>query len=87
MRRAGDLGARKAPEAELSERSKQIDNLLDRIMNWSSRSVIGPYEKRIEELEREKIKLAERSESAVSSEARLNVFEPAMIFSGKSLEY
>ncbi len=81
MRRADALGARKALEAQVIDTSKQIDNLLDRIMNSSSPSVIGAYEKRIEELEREKIRLAERAESAVPSEARLSEFiEPAMAF-------
>ena len=81
MRRADALGARKALEAQLNDTSKQIDNLLDRIMNSSSPSVIGAYEKRIEELEREKIRLAERAELAVPSEARLSEFiEPAMAF-------
>ncbi|SEN97094.1 recombinase family protein, partial [Palleronia pelagia] len=81
MRRADALGARKALEAQVIDTSKQIDNLLDRIMNSSSPSVIGAYEKRIEELEREKIRLAERAESAVPSEARLSEFiEPAMEF-------
>ncbi|SEJ65743.1 Site-specific DNA recombinase [Pseudooceanicola nitratireducens] len=81
MRRADALGAQKALEAQLNDTSKQIDNLLDRIMNSSSPSVIGAYEKRIEELEREKIRLAERAESAVPSEVRLSEFiEPAMTF-------
>lgn len=81
MRRADALGARKAIEAQLNDTSKQIDNLLDRIMNSTSPSVIGAYEKRIEELEHDKIRLAQRAESAVPSEARLSEFiEPAMAF-------
>ncbi|MFV0244633.1 MAG: hypothetical protein ACK5IB_06385 [Qingshengfaniella sp.] len=47
----------------------------------SSPSVIGAYEKHIEELEREKIRLAERAVLAVPSDARLSEFiDPAMAF-------
>ncbi len=81
IRRVDVLGAQKALEAQLNDTSNQIDNLFDRIMNSSSPSVIGKSEKRIEELEREKIRLAERSESAVPTKARLSeFFEPAMAF-------
>ena len=81
IRRVDVLGAQKALEAQLNDTSNQIDNLFDRIMNSSSPSVIGKYEKRIQELEREKIRLAERAESAVPTKARLSeFFEPAMAF-------
>jgi site-specific DNA recombinase len=58
---------------------KQIDSLLDRIMEASSPSVIGAYEKRIAELERQKIRLTERAESAVPEAGRLTEsIEPAL---------
>src|SRR6056297_2642435 len=50
-------------------------------MNASSPSVITAYEKRIGELERKKIKLAEQADSAVPDQRRLSDFiEPALTF-------
>src|SRR6056297_789012 len=50
-------------------------------MNASSPSVITAYEKRIGELERKKIKLAEQADSAVPDQGRLSEFiEPALTF-------
>ena len=79
IRRSEASSARATPETQLQETEKQIENLLDRIMNASSPSVIGAYEKRIAELEREKIRLAERAGSAVPEAGRLTEFiEPAL---------
>lgn len=81
MRCSEAASARATLETQLQETGKQIENLLDRIMNASSSSVIGAYEKRIAELEREKIRLAERAESAVPEAGRLTEFnEPALTF-------
>ncbi|MGB3166361.1 MAG: zinc ribbon domain-containing protein [Alteraurantiacibacter sp.] len=59
MRRTEATAARSSIETQLAETSKQIDMLVGRIMDASSPSVIGAYEKRIEELEGQKIRLAE----------------------------
>lgn len=81
MRRSEAASARATLETQLHETGKQIENLLDRIMNASSPSVIGAYEKRIVELERQKIRLTERAESAVPEAGRLTEFiEPALTF-------
>lgn len=81
MRRADDPGARNALEAQFNDTSRQIDTLLDRIMNASSQSVIGADETRIERLARAKIRPAEPAGSAVQNGARLGeLIEPAMAF-------
>lgn len=81
MRRTEAIAARSTIETQLMETGKQIDSLLDRIMDASSPSVIGAYEKRIEQLERQKIRLAEQAETAVPPQGRLTEFiEPALTF-------
>ncbi len=81
MRRVEAMAARKTIETQLSDTSKQIDSLLDRIMDASSPSVIKAYEKRIGELERQTIRLTEQAEKAVPSQGRLSEFiEPALEF-------
>ena len=81
MRRTEAIAARSSIETQLAETSKQIDQLVGRIMDASSPSVIGAYEKRIEELERQKIRLAEQADAAVPSQGRLSEFiEPALAF-------
>lgn len=50
----------KACERELAAAEKQIATLLDRIVTASSNAVVAAYEKRIAELERQKIAIAER---------------------------
>ncbi len=51
-----------AARNEIAGLEKQIDGLLDRIVDASSPSVINAYEKRIAKLEREKLIAAERSQ-------------------------
>ena len=52
-------------------------------MDASSPSVTGAYEKRIEELERQKMRLAAQADSAVPPQGRLGEFiEPALAFLG-----
>ncbi|WP_051487809.1 recombinase family protein [Roseivivax marinus] len=81
MRRADAMSARSTLESQLKDTEKQIEALQDRIMNASSPSVITAYEKRIGELERKKIKLAEQADSAVPDQGRLSDFiEPALAF-------
>jgi len=45
---------------ELSEIDKQIEQLLDRIVDAKSDSVVSAYEKRISKLEQEKLKMREK---------------------------
>ncbi len=49
-------------EKEMATLDKQIGVMLDRIVDASSDSVVGAYEKRIAQLERDKLTLAERRE-------------------------
>lgn len=79
MRRSEVAFSRATLVTQLQEAGKPINLLLDRTMNASSPSVIGAYEKRIAELEREKIRLAEMAESAAPEAGRLTEFiEPAL---------
>lgn len=66
---------------QLKALEKQIDGLLDRIVDTDSATVAAAYKKRIEKLEREKRILADRVENAVPPPGRLNDFiEPALLF-------
>jgi site-specific DNA recombinase len=61
----------------------QIEALLYRIVDASSPSVIQAYEKRIDKLEREKIKLGEQAAMKVPPKGRLEEFiEHALTFLG-----
>lgn len=60
---------------------KQIDELLDRVVEASSRSVVSAYESRIEKLERQKIVLAEKAAKTVPPKGQLETcMELAMQF-------
>ncbi len=54
--------ARNSQEKRLSSIEKQIQGLLDRIVDASSDSVVKAYETRIEKLEREKLKIPEKGQ-------------------------
>lgn len=69
-----------AVQREIAKTETQIATLLDRIVDASSSSVIGAYEKRIAELERSKLVLDERRESAKPSGTFDELFELAMSF-------
>jgi len=56
---------------QLRDVQKQIDSLMDRIVEAESTSVVKAYEKRIDALEREKIVLAERALEIVPPKGRL----------------
>ena len=61
----------------------RIEALLDRIVDASSSSVIQAYEKRIDKLEREKIKLSEQAAMKVPPKGRLEEFiEHGLTFLG-----
>ncbi len=82
MRRTEAIAARGTIEAQPIEKSNQIDSLLDQNMDASSASVIGAYEKRIEGLERQKIRPAEQAKIAGPPQGRLNeLIEPALMIS------
>ncbi len=67
--------------AQIKEVDAQIEALLDRIVEASSASVVGAYEKRIEKLEREKLLLAEKAAQSVPPQGRLEeVIEHALAF-------
>ena len=69
--------------AQIKDIEGQIEALLDRIVDATSPSVIQAYEKRIDKLEREKIKLGEQAAMKVPPKGRLEEFiEHALTFLG-----
>ena len=69
--------------AQIKDIEGQIEALLDRIVEATSPSVIQAYEKRIDKLEREKIKLDEQAAMKVPPKGRLEEFiEHALTFLG-----
>lgn len=58
-------------KAQFKATEKQIDDLLDRVMEAGSQSVIRAYEKRIDGLERQKIILAEKASKTLPPKGRL----------------
>ncbi len=70
--RLGDAqGARAEWERQLGETDKQIEGILDRIVDAANPAVVAAYEKRLAKLEREKILLAEKSVQVVPLKGRL----------------
>ncbi len=73
--------ARQALSIQVKGVEKQIDSLLDRLVDASSASVIRAYETKIEKLEREKLRLADQLEKAGAPKGHLDEFiEPALKF-------
>jgi site-specific DNA recombinase len=71
----------KSYEREAMKVEKQIGILLDRIVEAGSQSVVGAYEKRITELERNKLALAEKSKTTGQRQGTFEeLFEHAMQF-------
>ena len=71
----------KTAKAEIKKLEKQIDALLDRIVDASSPSVITAYEKRIAKLEKEKLLMQEKSENTGKPQRPFEeLFELAMVF-------
>src|SRR5690606_11017834 len=56
---------------QLRDTDRQIENLLDRVVEASSASVVSAYEKRIDKLEREKFVLSDRLANLVPPTGRL----------------
>ena len=66
---------------ELIKLEKQIQKLLDRIMNTDSDRLVGTYEDHLKKLESKKLKLAEKCDSNGESQAPFEeMFERAMTF-------
>lgn len=71
MRLAVAHGEKDELQRQLKDVERQIESLLDRIVDANSASVVSAYEARIEKLERQKIVLAERVETTVPPKGRL----------------
>ena len=66
---------------DLAKLDKQIDGLLDRIVDAESPAVIKAYEKRLAQFERDKIALQEKQASGLPAQAKFDeLFELASTF-------
>ncbi len=72
-RRAEAQGAKDAVIRQAKEVEKQIEGLLDRLIEAASPSVVKAYETRIEKLGRDKLVLAERASRTLPEKGRLEV--------------
>lgn len=71
----------RANQTEIEKIDRQIAAMLDRIVEAGSATVIGAFEKRIEEMERSKLLLQERSANAAQSQGSFDeLFELALSF-------
>ncbi|MEM7547696.1 MAG: recombinase family protein [Pseudomonadota bacterium] len=81
MRFVDAQDAHRALESQISDIERQIEGLMDRIMDASSATVVAAYEARLEKLERQKLELMEKVENTAPEKAdRVSAFEPAMEF-------
>ncbi|MEO1537896.1 MAG: recombinase family protein [Pseudomonadota bacterium] len=81
MRLARASQATKSMQASIKKIETQVDQLLDRIVDASSDSVVSAYEKRIAKLEREKLLAAEKiAKSGKPRHTFEESFEHAMAF-------
>jgi len=71
MRLAAAKSDKDAFRKRLSDVERQIDSLLDRIVETDKASLVGAYEAKIEKLERDKIVLIERLEKTIPPKGRL----------------
>ena len=71
MRLAVAKNEKDALHKQLGDVDRQIESLLDRIVEANSASVVSAYEARIDKLERERIVLSERLEKAVLVKGQL----------------
>ncbi len=73
---------------QIKETDKQINSLLDKLVNSQSTTVIKALEQRVEKLETEKLLLAERqSKSGTPKRSFEEIFRTRCGISGKPLEY
>ena len=85
IRNAIALGEKDVLRKQLDETNKQIEGLLDRIVEATNASVVSAYETRIDKLERDRIVLQEKIENAVPEKGRLeDCMELAMRFLSSS---
>ncbi|MEM9100565.1 MAG: recombinase zinc beta ribbon domain-containing protein [Pseudomonadota bacterium] len=81
MQRAKSGETRKQLQSDLKRVEKEIDKLLDRIVESNQPTMIGAYEKRIGKLESEKVLLAEKLEKTGQPTHTLEeLFELALTF-------
>ena len=81
IRNAIALGEKDVLREQLDETNKQIEGLLDRIVEATNASVVSAYETRTDKLERDRIVLQEKIENAVPEKGRLeDCMELAMRF-------
>lgn len=71
MRLALAVKEKDALEKQLGEVNRQLENMLDRIVEANSASVVSAYESRIEKLERDKLVLNDRIAKSVPPKGRL----------------
>ncbi len=71
MRLALALNEMEALKKQVEDVNSQLENMLDRIVEANSASVVNAYESRIEKLEREKLVLIERIAKSVPPQGRL----------------
>ena len=71
MRLALAVNEKEALQQQIKDVNRQLENMLDRIVEASSASVVSAYESRIEKLEREKLVLHERIAKSVPPKGRL----------------
>ena len=76
---------KEALRKQLEDINRQLENMLDRIVEANSASVVSAYETRIEKLERDKIVLQERIAKSIPSKGRLeDCFELFLKFPSSS---
>ena len=71
MRLALAVTEKEALQQQIKDVNRQLENMLDRIVEANSASVVSAYESRIEKLEREKLALNERIAKSVPPKGRL----------------
>ncbi|UWQ51694.1 recombinase family protein [Leisingera caerulea] len=81
MRETEALRDQEVLRDKLTDLNRQIERLLDRILDATNPKLVSTYEARLEKLEREKLVLGEQIERAVPPKGRLEEFiEPALDF-------
>lgn len=79
--REGCNGRRTESRGRITEIDRQIETLLDRIMEGKSETLVASYERRVEKLEREKLLLNEKlGAHAKLRQSPSQEFEPALRF-------
>ncbi len=72
--------ARASLTSQIKDMEKQIESLLDRIVDATSSSVISAYETRIDKLERQKITLLDQADRSKPRGHLDDFIEPALAF-------